>query len=205
MILFSPFSFPSRCSGNKHDAKTLEIIEKFASDMQYVKQWVDANPEYLLILVSDHGGQSTGEAAAHGSNTDGNEAFLAFYVRFHLPSPISHLPSPISHLPSPISHLPSPISHLPSCLSPLASPPFLIIFFRILHWTPSLNKMIGSTQWTSARPSGNSFPVLEFLSLPNHAVFIYYKLRNFLHKIREERRREGVGEREKGEERGIEI
>lgn len=48
--------------------------------MQYVKQWVDANPEYLLILVSDHGGQRPGDAGAHGINTDGNEAFLAFYV-----------------------------------------------------------------------------------------------------------------------------
>jgi hypothetical protein len=58
----------------------LAIIDKFADDMQYVKKWVDENPEYLLILVSDHGGKRPSEAGAHGMNDGGNEAFMAFYV-----------------------------------------------------------------------------------------------------------------------------
>eukprot|EP00026_Physarum_polycephalum_P002029 Phypoly_transcript_02033.p1 GENE.Phypoly_transcript_02033~~Phypoly_transcript_02033.p1 ORF type:complete len:965 (+),score=148.31 Phypoly_transcript_02033:78-2972(+) len=66
-------------TGNKRDPQTLEIIKKFANDFQYVKKWVDDNPEYLLILVSDHGGKRPSDAGAHGVNDGGNEAFMAFY------------------------------------------------------------------------------------------------------------------------------
>jgi len=46
-----------------------------------VKAWVDEHPDYLLMVVSDHGAR-TGEdkdTAMHGSMDGGNEPFAMFY------------------------------------------------------------------------------------------------------------------------------
>ncbi|KYQ88324.1 hypothetical protein DLAC_11023 [Tieghemostelium lacteum] len=66
-------------TGDKHDELTLEIIKKWIEDMKYVKDWVDNNPEYLLVIISDHGGKLKSETAAHGDNNNGNEAFMVIY------------------------------------------------------------------------------------------------------------------------------
>ncbi|KAF2070123.1 hypothetical protein CYY_008563 [Polysphondylium violaceum] len=66
-------------TGNKLDPVTLETINTWISNMKYIKNWIDANPEYLLVIFSDHGGKLLSETAAHGGNNDGNEAFMIIY------------------------------------------------------------------------------------------------------------------------------
>eukprot|EP01132_Coremiostelium_polycephalum_P008366 gene8366-10275_t len=66
-------------TGNKLDTTTLSIIRNWTSNMNGVKEWIDENPEYLLVVLSDHGGKLLSETAAHGSNNGGNEAFMVIY------------------------------------------------------------------------------------------------------------------------------
>ncbi|EAL71474.1 hypothetical protein DDB_G0271900 [Dictyostelium discoideum AX4] len=66
-------------TGDKYDKTTISIINEWFGNMKYIKQWVDENPEYLLVIFSDHGGKLTSETAAHGANNGGNEAFMVIY------------------------------------------------------------------------------------------------------------------------------
>ncbi|EFA75240.1 hypothetical protein PPL_11315 [Heterostelium album PN500] len=66
-------------TGDKYDPTTIEIINDWIGNMGYVKQWIDNNPDYLLVIFSDHGGKLTSETAAHGKNNGGNEAFMIIY------------------------------------------------------------------------------------------------------------------------------
>ncbi|KAN0039912.1 hypothetical protein ACTA71_007149 [Dictyostelium dimigraforme] len=66
-------------TGDKYDKTTISIINEWFGNMKYIKQWVDENPEYLLVIFSDHGGKLTSETAAHGANNGGNEAFMIIY------------------------------------------------------------------------------------------------------------------------------
>jgi len=66
-------------TGNKLDPVTLETINTWIANMAFIKNWIDTNPEYLLVIFSDHGGKLLSETAAHGSNNGGNEAFMIIY------------------------------------------------------------------------------------------------------------------------------
>lgn len=41
---------------SKYDSHTVEIINQFNEDMRIVQHWINENPEYLLVVMSDHGG-----------------------------------------------------------------------------------------------------------------------------------------------------
>jgi len=48
--------------------RVVALRNRLANDIAYVKQWVDANPEYLLVVVSDHGQKdSNAEMMIHGN------------------------------------------------------------------------------------------------------------------------------------------
>jgi uncharacterized protein (DUF486 family) len=82
---------------NTKDAyKAIALRDRFAADIPYVKQWVDDNPEYLLVVVSDHGQKmSNAEVEIHGNwLLSGNEAWMMIYNP-NLQNPISRLPAPI--------------------------------------------------------------------------------------------------------------
>eukprot|EP01111_Echinosteliopsis_oligospora_P007759 TRINITY_DN23047_c0_g1_i1.p1 TRINITY_DN23047_c0_g1~~TRINITY_DN23047_c0_g1_i1.p1 ORF type:complete len:297 (+),score=46.13 TRINITY_DN23047_c0_g1_i1:109-999(+) len=55
-------------TGDRLNARTLEIIAQYAQRMTYIKKWIDNNPEYLLIVMSDHGGKTLSETETHGKN-----------------------------------------------------------------------------------------------------------------------------------------
>ena len=62
-------------------AGVLAACAVFTEKAVRVKAWVDEHPDYLLMVVSDHGGR-TGEdkgTAMHGSMDGGNEPFVMFY------------------------------------------------------------------------------------------------------------------------------
>ena len=49
-------------------------------DLKLFKKFIDENPDYLLILASDHGKNKRSENfVLHGESRDGNEGFLLFY------------------------------------------------------------------------------------------------------------------------------
>jgi hypothetical protein len=58
------------------------LIAKLLLDLMHVVRWCEENPDYLLILSSDHGGATyVGEDAVdlHGPCCEGNEGFVSFF------------------------------------------------------------------------------------------------------------------------------
>lgn len=58
------------------------IIKYFGNGVKSLLKWMDDHPEYVLIVLSDHGGGAyKGEDSVnlHGENTNGNQAFISFY------------------------------------------------------------------------------------------------------------------------------
>jgi hypothetical protein len=43
-------------SDSKYDTHTVEIINQFNEDMKIIKSWITENPDFLLVVMSDHGG-----------------------------------------------------------------------------------------------------------------------------------------------------
>lgn len=74
---------------NKFEAVTVDLIAQFGKDFRSVKDWVDSHPEYLLILLSDHGGDWEDDEvlSTHGPSAGGNEAFITFYNPQIVPPP----------------------------------------------------------------------------------------------------------------------
>lgn len=71
-------------SFDKRNYKT--IINVFSVEMGLlgVAEWIDSNPEYALIISSDHGGQrynGQDDICNHGCNEEGNEAILLVYTK----------------------------------------------------------------------------------------------------------------------------
>jgi len=57
------------------------MADTLQSDFKKLREWVDANPEYLLVLLSDHGVDEYGLAGykLHGESARGNEPFMMVY------------------------------------------------------------------------------------------------------------------------------
>jgi hypothetical protein len=57
------------------------MAEVLNNDMKKLKEWIDSNRDYVLILISDHGVDSYGVAGyqMHGTSDDGNEGFILIY------------------------------------------------------------------------------------------------------------------------------
>lgn len=81
---------------SKDAARAIYLRNKLAQDLVYVKQWVDNNPDYLLVVVSDHGQKmSNAEVAIHGNwLLDGNEGWMMIYNP-NLQHPTSNPATPI--------------------------------------------------------------------------------------------------------------
>ena len=58
-----------------------ELSQTVNQDLARIKKWIDAHPDYLLIISSDHGVDAHGDEGfvLHGRPKDGNEAFWLFY------------------------------------------------------------------------------------------------------------------------------
>eukprot|EP01133_Synstelium_polycarpum_P012827 gene12827-15056_t len=84
-----------QCSLNDPEECANQFLDSQKDDgdwiknMEYIKNWVDANPEYLLVIFSDHGGKLKSETAAHGVNNGGNEAFMVVYNPTLKPLPVN--------------------------------------------------------------------------------------------------------------------
>jgi len=61
--------------------RTDKMARTMQSDFKQLKKWIDDNPEYLLILLSDHGVDQFGVEGyrMHGDSSDGNEPFILLY------------------------------------------------------------------------------------------------------------------------------
>jgi len=61
--------------------RTDRMAKIMQADFKQVKQWIDKNPDYLLILLSDHGVDQYGVDGyrMHGDALDGNEPFILLY------------------------------------------------------------------------------------------------------------------------------
>lgn len=61
--------------------KTERMSKVLTGDLKKLKEWIDRNPDYLLILLSDHGVDEYGIAGykMHGESTNGNEPFILLY------------------------------------------------------------------------------------------------------------------------------
>ncbi|KAH3759503.1 hypothetical protein Pelo_8696 [Pelomyxa schiedti] len=59
---------------------TGDVLKNTLKYMRVVKSWIDDNPEYLLVIFSDHG-RNTGKSLSHshGPVADGNEPILVLY------------------------------------------------------------------------------------------------------------------------------
>lgn len=56
------------------------LAKRIADDLNTVKEWIDKNPDYLLILSSDHGCDDVSNGyVLHGYSTNGNEGYIMFY------------------------------------------------------------------------------------------------------------------------------
>lgn len=66
---------------SKYGTLAIALRDRLAQDLAIVKKWVDDNPEYLLVIVSDHGQKvSNAEIAIHGNwLADGNEGWVLAY------------------------------------------------------------------------------------------------------------------------------
>ncbi|KAG2383489.1 hypothetical protein C9374_004160 [Naegleria lovaniensis] len=68
----------------RHDPTNLDYLnylsDRIASDINPLKDWIDANPDYLLILSSDHGTDDVSNGyVLHGYSRDGNEGYVMLY------------------------------------------------------------------------------------------------------------------------------
>ncbi|EGG23346.1 hypothetical protein DFA_05478 [Cavenderia fasciculata] len=66
----------------KYDPPTLKLLEFLNRNIPLLHQWVDAHPDYVLIVNSDHGGSKTGgvhEGELHGKKDEGNEGFMMIH------------------------------------------------------------------------------------------------------------------------------
>eukprot|EP01119_Soliformovum_irregulare_P000182 TRINITY_DN10130_c0_g1_i1.p1 TRINITY_DN10130_c0_g1~~TRINITY_DN10130_c0_g1_i1.p1 ORF type:complete len:864 (+),score=206.95 TRINITY_DN10130_c0_g1_i1:55-2646(+) len=61
--------------------RTDSMARVISSDMKNLKNWIDKNPEYLFILISDHGVDEYGVGGyrMHGQSENGNEPFILMY------------------------------------------------------------------------------------------------------------------------------
>eukprot|EP01114_Cavostelium_apophysatum_P005081 TRINITY_DN1568_c0_g1_i1.p1 TRINITY_DN1568_c0_g1~~TRINITY_DN1568_c0_g1_i1.p1 ORF type:complete len:876 (-),score=228.98 TRINITY_DN1568_c0_g1_i1:1299-3926(-) len=61
--------------------RTDKMARTMQTDMKSIKGWIDQNPEYLLVLLSDHGVDEYGIGGyrMHGESADGNEPFIMLY------------------------------------------------------------------------------------------------------------------------------
>jgi hypothetical protein len=66
---------------NKYTDQIYKILAQYVDNMKLVKKWIDAHPDYLLVVISDHGQKTTDEEAGiHGDFTrEGNEGWIMFY------------------------------------------------------------------------------------------------------------------------------
>lgn len=66
---------------DKYNKDSVNMINTFGKNLAAVKDWIDRNPEYLLIVLSDHGGEweEDNVLSTHGPSGGGNEAFVVFY------------------------------------------------------------------------------------------------------------------------------
>eukprot|EP00033_Pygsuia_biforma_P002633 GCRY01002913.1.p1 GENE.GCRY01002913.1~~GCRY01002913.1.p1 ORF type:complete len:567 (-),score=111.38 GCRY01002913.1:145-1845(-) len=61
---------------------THRLVNHLNAAMPAVRQWMEAHPEYLFILLSDHGGvdyPGQDRIFIHGPSDGGNEGFISFY------------------------------------------------------------------------------------------------------------------------------
>jgi hypothetical protein len=57
-----------------------DVSGRIANDLNTVKEWIDKNPDYLLILSSDHGCDDVSNGyVMHGYSTNGNEGYVMLY------------------------------------------------------------------------------------------------------------------------------
>jgi hypothetical protein len=77
----------------EHAGEATKLVSAEAcAEFETLLSWIDMNPEYLLILSSDHGVDSYagGKYTMHGFSEDGNAGFFTFYnpiLKFSDPSP----------------------------------------------------------------------------------------------------------------------
>ncbi|KAL9652332.1 hypothetical protein ABK040_011989 [Willaertia magna] len=56
------------------------LSDRIAADLNTLKDWIDENPDYLLILSSDHGCDDvTNGYVLHGHSKNGNEGYVMLY------------------------------------------------------------------------------------------------------------------------------
>jgi hypothetical protein len=68
---------------------TKKLARRVQADFKTLKAWFDSNPDYTLILYSDHGVDEyvMGQYFMHGQTRDGNEPFLMLYNARFKPAP----------------------------------------------------------------------------------------------------------------------
>lgn len=81
---------------SKDAARAIYLRNRLAGDLVYVREWVDNNPDYLLVVVSDHGQKmSNAEVEIHGNwLLTGNEGWMMIYNP-KLGHPISNSINPV--------------------------------------------------------------------------------------------------------------
>lgn len=53
------------------------LVEIIVRDLKFFKDWVDKNPDYLLVMSSDHGKNSRNpDFILHGESLGGNEGCI---------------------------------------------------------------------------------------------------------------------------------
>jgi hypothetical protein len=65
---------------------TTRMGQVLAADMASMKSWIDSHPDYLLVLISDHGVDDFGPQGyrMHGLTQDGNQPFMLVYPWYFL-------------------------------------------------------------------------------------------------------------------------
>ncbi|KAH3732224.1 divalent metal ion transporter [Pelomyxa schiedti] len=65
----------------KFSKKAAKLVSDFSKGIEVAKNWVDTHDDYLLIVISDHGGtwKADSSHSTHGPLLEGNEAFLSLY------------------------------------------------------------------------------------------------------------------------------
>ncbi len=66
----------------KKDPRNQALVTDMLDVVKNMKEFIDAHPDYLFIMSSDHGGSPTGgvnEGQLHGIPDGGNEAWILFY------------------------------------------------------------------------------------------------------------------------------
>ena len=77
----------------KEFRKSRAMARRLIVDLEAARDFVDENPEYVLMLASDHGvdEQSTTGYRMHGTSKDGNMGFLLLYSSRLAPGPLREI------------------------------------------------------------------------------------------------------------------